>query len=179
MFDVVMAGEGPIAVESLEAVAVREAANFLQDLRRFAAAEAIEDAQMLLGARRRVDPGNEALITLRRLADAETPAVPDEFEVVGEIERIQKLVRRREDRDRAAVALRDDRAMPRGNRRGRLLECRRYSSQLIAGVEPGNRFPVRLCSGQPGVVEDGTGVFFGADDGLSVNEPAAGIDGET
>ena len=107
---------------------------------------------MLLGARRRIDPGNKALIALWRLANAQTPAIPDEFEVVGEIERIQILVRRREDRDRAALALRDDRAMPRGNRRGRLLECRRYSSQLIVGVEPGNRFPVRLCSGQPGVV---------------------------
>src|SRR5690349_5122228 len=99
-----MAGEGLVTVEPLEAVAVGEAADFLNRLLRPLGTEQVEDAEVLPGARRGVDPGHIALVALRRLADAEAPlvaglleaaAVPDQPEVVGEVERVEELVRRR------------------------------------------------------------------------------------
>src|SRR5262249_17269265 len=101
-----------------------------------------------------------------------------ELEIVGEVERVEELVRRREDGDRAAVALRDDRAVPGGDGGGRLLRGRLDALQGVVGVEPGDPFPVRLGAGQPGAVEGGAGVFVRSEYAPRVDEPAARVDGE-
>src|SRR5207245_7332817 len=107
VLDVVVAGEGQIAVKFLEAVAVRETAYLLQYLGRPAGAREVEHTQVLLGARWGVDPGDITLIALGRLADTEPPivplllkasAMPDELEVIREVQRVEVLVRRRKRR---------------------------------------------------------------------------------
>src|SRR5262249_18735433 len=138
VLDVVMTGESQIAVELLEAVPVRKSADLLQRPGRLAAAQQIEDAQALPRARRGVDPGYKALVDLRGQADGEAPvvplflkaqAVPDQLEVVREVERVEVLVGGREPRDRAALALRHDGPIAGGDGRGLLLRGRAHAPQ--------------------------------------------------
>src|SRR5262249_6381489 len=75
VLDVVMTGEGHMAVEFFEAVAMREAAHLFQRLRRLACGQEVEHTQALPSARRSVDPWYVTLITFGRLADSESPVV--------------------------------------------------------------------------------------------------------
>jgi hypothetical protein len=127
VLDVEMMGEGAVAVELLEAVAVRITADLCEGVFGLSSAEEIEDAETLPGARRRVDPGHPAVVAFGRLPDAECcfrdpiqepGAMPNELEVVGEVKRIDELVRWRENRDRTFVCLSHDRPVPRGDSQG-------------------------------------------------------------
>ena len=187
MFDVEVAGEGHMTVELLKAVAMSESADFRHGLGRPAETQQVEDSETLLGSRRSIDPRHETLVALWRMADAESPvvplllkpaAMPDQLEVVGEVERVEVLMGRRKDRNRPPLALRKDGPMPGGDGNGLRLRSRRHALQLVVRIDPRDRFAVRCRAGQSGIVKDSAGVLFCADNGLGMNESAARVNGE-
>src|SRR3546814_16677376 len=74
MLDMIMAGEGAMPVERLEAVAARIGQRGLGDARRIAAVGQQEYAHVLRRPRRCVDPRYIAPVALARLAHAEAGA---------------------------------------------------------------------------------------------------------
>src|SRR3546814_4717289 len=106
MLDMIMAGEGAMPVERLEAVAARIGQRGLGDARRIAAVGQQEYAHVLRRPRRCVDPRYIAPVALERLAHAEAgaagevaiiAAIPGRIVVVGIVERVVELVRRSEE----------------------------------------------------------------------------------
>src|SRR6516165_1255227 len=76
MLDVVVTRESQMAIEFRKAVAVCEPADFLQGLLGLAGAQQAEEAEVLLGVGRSIDPGDETFIAFGGLANAESPVVP-------------------------------------------------------------------------------------------------------
>ena len=181
-----VAGHRVIARQLRESVAVRVTQRLLECLLGVAAGKQIENAQTLLGAGRGIEPGNERPAPLLCLADAEAEtviepamiaAVPDRLQVVRQVPREKILMRRRKTGDRAGSRLPrsasgagppdGDPCRRRPARRARaFLRCRPRRNRILP----------RRFQRQPGVVEDGSPIFVGVDDGLDVNQPGAAID---
>src|SRR5262245_24181459 len=150
VFDVVVAGEGEVARQFLETVAVGVAGDRIERLPRTAASQQVEDAEPLICAGWRIEPRHEPLVARLRLANSEPAAgraltvvasVPDELKIVGLVLRIEELVRRRKHRQRARAAARDNRAACDCNWRGTGLLRIFHAPELTVRVIPRHRLP--------------------------------------
>ena len=103
-------------------------------------------------------------------------AVPDELQVQRFIQRIKKLVRRREQSHRAGFAFGHNRPMPHGQFPGLCVWFETEALRLAGGVHPGHAVPAYFLgrADQSRIVEDGTAVLLRTDDRFGMHQPPAG-----